>query len=232
MRAAIIAAGEGSRLRSEGITVPKPLVPIGGIPLIERMLRSFLRCGIDQVACIINEESGEVRDYVEGLGLPVKFSWVIRSTPSSMHSLFELAPYLTDERFLCSTVDPVFPSGEFDSYVAYAAGRDADVDGILAITGFIDDENPLYVELDDRKRILRFSKTEGSPWVTGGLYVFSPRIFDEKDAVLKAGMNRLRNFLSHLVSRNYRLEGYQFSRIVDVDHVHDIRVAETMIREG
>lgn len=36
MKFAIIAAGEGSRLAAEGITLPKPLVEVGGEPLIDR----------------------------------------------------------------------------------------------------------------------------------------------------------------------------------------------------
>jgi NDP-sugar pyrophosphorylase family protein len=231
MQAAIIAAGEGSRLRAEGISVPKPLVPVGGVPLIERILRTFIRTGISRAACIINEQSVEVRDYVDGLNLPIAMSWVVKTTPSSMHSLLELAPYLQDDRFLCTTVDPIFPAAEFDSYVGYAAGVPETTDGILAVTRFVDDENPLYVTMADDRRILQFSKTDESPWVTGGLYVFSPAIFREKDIVLAKGMNRLRNFLSHLVSKNYRIEGYPFSTIVDVDHLHDIQVAEKLLNE-
>jgi len=55
MKAGIIAAGEGSRLRSEGITTPKPLVPVNGVPLIERLIMSFIHAGIDELVCIVNE---------------------------------------------------------------------------------------------------------------------------------------------------------------------------------
>ena len=41
MKFAIIAAGEGSRLAQEGVSLPKPLVSIGGEPMIERLVRIF-----------------------------------------------------------------------------------------------------------------------------------------------------------------------------------------------
>ena len=41
MHYAIIAAGEGSRLKHEGINVPKPLVRVGGSTLIERLTGIF-----------------------------------------------------------------------------------------------------------------------------------------------------------------------------------------------
>ena len=43
MKFAIIAAGEGSRLSQEGVTLPKPLVRIGGEAMIDRLLRIFGR---------------------------------------------------------------------------------------------------------------------------------------------------------------------------------------------
>ncbi len=229
MKAGIIAAGEGSRLRSEGIDLPKPLVPVDGVPLIERLLRFFVKADIEEVACIVNEQSLSVKEYVLGLHLPIPVRFVVKSTPSSMHSLFELAPNFTEGRFLLSTVDPIFDEGEFRRFVD--AGRKGEEwDGLLAVTQFIDDEHPLFVELEGSSRIRGFSTSGRTPWVTGGLYMFSPRIFREAEAVKKKGIERLRNFLAHLVAQGYRLDAFPFSKIVDVDHVRDIQTAEEMIR--
>lgn len=233
MKAAIIAAGEGSRLKSEGIDVPKPLVRVNGIPLIERLIRSYAGCGLSEVVCIVNEYSLEVKEYIEGrdLGIPVKFT--VRTTPSSMHSLFALAPHLTGGKFLLSTVDSIFDERDLDGYLKHS-DENPGLDGLLAVTNFIDDENPLYVQVDGNMRILKFAKSDGgtavSPWVTGGLYILSPRIFTEMDAVLACGIERLRNFLSHLIKKDYLLGAYPFSRIVDVDHTSDIRMAEEMLK--
>ena len=48
--------------------------------------------------------------------------------------------------------------------------------------------------------------------------------------VMRKGTNRLRNFLGHLVSNGYILEGFPFSKIVDVDHLADIDEAGGLIR--
>jgi len=229
MKAGIIAAGEGSRLRSEGIVVPKPLVPVGGIPLIERLIRTLEHHGISEIVCIVNEYSLEVKKFVESKKFSVPVRFVVKTTPSSMHSLFALAPYLNDGPFLLSTVDPIFDENEFSGFLQYARLHTA-ADGILAVTQFVDDENPLYVQLDTDRRILNFSKSEQSPWVTGGLYFFSPTIFRDVDIVLKKNIERLRNFLNYLLQTGYRLEGYPFSKIIDVDHRSDIRVAEELLR--
>jgi NDP-sugar pyrophosphorylase family protein len=227
MIAGIIAAGEGSRLRAEGVDVLKPLVRIDGTPLVERLIRIFIRNGITEICCVVNEYSLEVRDFIEKQNFPVPVSFVVRTTPSSMHSLFALAAYLKKERFLLSTVDAIFLEEEFAAFLKSAMSSRAA--GVLAITDFIDDENPLYDRLGAGGGIESFSKSEASPWVTGGLYVFSPEIFTEREKALAQGIERLRNFLGHLIACGYRLEGYPFSKIVDVDHVQDIETARRWI---
>jgi NDP-sugar pyrophosphorylase family protein len=257
LKAGIIAAGDGSRLKSEGVLSLKPLVEVQGVPLIERLIRSYIGSGVEEIVCIVNESSLEVKRFVESKGFSAPVKFVVQTTPSSMHSLFALAPHLEGGRFLLSTVDSIFNAGEFGRFLEYARSPGA-AEGVLAVTNFVDDENPLYVKLDPSWNILSFGRKSEQPggpagpvtprgpagvygggrgaasldfpWVTGGLYVLSPRVFSEMDAVLKLNVGRLRNFLAHLVNQGYRLEGYPFSRIVDVDHADDIRAAEELLR--
>jgi hypothetical protein len=56
IRGGIIAAGEGSRLRQAGYAVPRPLVPVAGMPLIGRIIDNFLAAGIRLLVIIFNEE--------------------------------------------------------------------------------------------------------------------------------------------------------------------------------
>src|SRR5699024_9934676 len=58
MQAVILAAGQGSRLRS--LSESKPLLPLLGIPLIERNVRSAQRCGIDEVIVVTGHEHAQL----------------------------------------------------------------------------------------------------------------------------------------------------------------------------
>lgn len=228
MKVGIIAAGEGSRLRGDGVTALKPLVKVNGTPILERLLRQYHSIGISEACCIINEESRAVKEYVEGLKLPLPVYFHVKSTESSMHSLFELAPYLMANHFLLSTVDSIFDTSELAGFIA--AARSGRVDGLLAVTQHAGDESPLWVELDRSERIVAFRKPmSGEQLVTGGLYFFSPRIFGEKSEALRRNISRLRNFLGLLLERDYFLQAYRFTRMVDLDHAEDIRVAEEFL---
>ncbi len=229
MKAGIIAAGEGSRLRRDGIQTLKPLVEVNGKPIIERLLLQFHSFEITEVFCIINEESGRVRHFVESKNLPLSVHFRVKSTESSMHSLFELSPYLEDSPFLLSTVDSVFDTSELGKFIE--AARSSRDDGLLAVAPYSGDEKPLWVETNDADLIVGFRETPtGNPLVTGGLYYFSPRIFDAKNEALQNGVSRLRNFLSLLLEKGYMLRAYRFTQIIDLDHAEDIRVAERFLQ--
>ena len=230
MKLAIIAAGESSRLRAEGVMIPKPLIHVGGMPMIERIIDVASRCGITEVCCIVNDRIAESCRYLSSRpdGPPVTL--VTLTTPSSMHSLFALSPLLKDGPFCLTTADSVFREDEFRCFTQCGQTRN-DADGLLAITQFIDDEMPLCVGIDEQMRITSFSDAKTSAWATGGLYWFSPEIFALREEALQSGTHRLRNFLRLLLARGYRLFGYPFSTIVDVDHKADIAVAERFLSD-
>ena len=231
MKFAIIAAGEGSRLADEGIIQSKPLVKIGNVPLIDRLIRIAEQNHAEQVNIIVNERMRDVREHLFTSHYTIPVNIVVQSTPSSMHSLFVLAPYLHQSPFCLTTVDAVFHEREFQEYLTFAQSQH-ESDGVLAVTDFIDDEKPLCVEFDETQRIIGFSDTkEHYHYATGGIYYFSPKIFDVVDAVLATGTLRLRNFLRYLIDHGYTLRAFPFSKIVDVDHASDIRIAEQFLAE-
>jgi NDP-sugar pyrophosphorylase family protein len=146
-----------------------------------------------------------------------------------MHSLFALAPYLNNGPFYLTTVDTIFLEDEFKKYLSFAQ-QQRQADGVLALTDFIDDEKPLCVKMNAQHRITKFSDTKtGFRWATGGIYYFSPRIFDLIPDAIARNTTRLRNFLRSLLQHQYILHGYAFSKIVDVDHVGDLAVAEQFL---
>ena len=93
MHYGIIAAGEGSRLRQEGVDRPKPLVDLDGRPMIERLINVFIGCGAESVSVIVNEQMTDVQRFLVDLApsLAVPLRLIVKSTPSSMHSFYELS---------------------------------------------------------------------------------------------------------------------------------------------
>lgn len=235
MKFAIIAAGEGSRLREEGINVPKPLVRVNGEPLIDRLTRIFASCGAAEVVIIVNMEHPEtiwfVRELEERWRVPVRV--VIKSTPSSMHSFYELSPYLTaTDKFCLTTVDTIFREEEFKTFVK--AFQDSDKDGMMAVTDFIDDEKPLYISTDETLRITGFhdTATENCRYISGGIYGLTPKAIQTLERCMKEGKSRMRNFQRALIEDGLALQAYPFLKILDVDHASDIEKAELFLQDN
>ena len=222
MKAGVIAAGTGERLLAAGIATPKPLVTVAGKALVDHVLDAVAGAGIDAAACIFNAEppANAVEAHCRARRGAPHLTIVRRSTPSSMESLFTLAPHLRDDRFLLLTVDAVFPPAVLRDFLA-AAARLPTADVVLAVTDHIDDEKPLYCALDG---------AAGSRWITAGFYVFAPRVFAEIAAARAARFTALRQFLAHLLTRGYALYGAPIGKTVDVDRPQDIAVAEAFAR--
>lgn len=244
MHYAIIAAGEGSRLVQEGLEIPKPLVRLGGRCMLERLLDIFAAHGAESINVIVNAEMTAVARFLEEWSTPIRlirrglpsdfpFHVLVQSTPSSMHSLAALSRLIPSGKFCLTTVDTVFREKEFAAYIRrFQAMPSDEADGLFAVTSFVDDEKPLYVSIAPGDYISAFSDTKpvGKCFVSGGVYCLDTRTaFPVLADCLATGQSRMRNYQRALIDAGLRLKVFPFTKIVDVDHVADIRTAEAFI---
>lgn len=78
MRAMVLAAGRGERLRPLTDRLPKPLIPLGGKPLIHYTLGFLKQCGVQEVVMNLHHLGDQIQDYVgdgSGWGLRILYSW-------------------------------------------------------------------------------------------------------------------------------------------------------------
>ncbi len=232
MNYAIIAAGEGSRLAQEGIAKPKPLVELQGEPMIGRLINIMLRCNAESISIIVNEHMTEVREYLQALELPVPLNLVVKTTPSSMHSLWHLSRVIPEGKFCLTTVDTIFREEDFKGYIDAFEADDED-DGMWAVTPFVDDEKPLWVDVDEQMTITAFrdKRWDGARYVSGGVYAMTDGAFEVLERCIEQGVSRMRNFQRALVESGRRLKAYNIDKIVDVDHAGDIATAEAFLAE-
>lgn len=239
MKFAIIAAGDGSRLAQEGVTEPKPLVKVRGERLIDRLIRIFMGSNATEIVVICNEQMSDVASHLkmiqdEGLnGLHVPLRFVIKSTPSSMHSFYELRHFLRDEPFILTTVDTIFDESEFHDYVLSFQDKTAQgTDALMGVTDYIDDEKPLYVSVDNVMCINGYYDTPqaDSRFISAGIYGLTASSLDILEACIEKGESRMRNFQRALVAANLRIEAFPLTKVFDIDHIEDIRKADEGVK--
>ncbi|MBK5353829.1 nucleotidyltransferase family protein [Pseudomonas sp. TH41] len=102
MKAMILAAGKGERMRPLTLTTPKPLVRAGGVPLIEYHLRALAACGFTEI--VINHAwlGQQIEDYLgDGSRYGVSIQYSPEGEPlETGGGIFRALPLLGDSAFL------------------------------------------------------------------------------------------------------------------------------------
>ena len=173
MKAIILAAGLGTRLRPITSTTPKCLVPVNGVPLLEIWLRDCERAGVDSVLVNTHHLAERVQEFVAARrGLPVTLAY----EPSLLGSAGTVASnwsfVAADESFLVIYADNLttFPLSDL---IAFHATHDR-----IASMALFRSPNPSacgVVELDSSGLVTGFWEKPANPpgnLVNAGLYVF------------------------------------------------------------
>jgi NDP-sugar pyrophosphorylase family protein len=221
----VIAAGKGSRLKSLG--VPKPMVEVAGVPLIEHVLSNFQAAGIVSAAVIFNSAEEGCAAYVEERFGALVSKVVVKTTRSSLESFREILGAAPRGRLLVSTVDSFCPREDFLHFVRLAQKAPSDAT-VLAVTGFVEDEKPLWVTTTRKGRVTVVGGASGDA-VTAGIYVIPERV---RRMRIPSSLPRLRDFLAWLCKSGEPMQAVEIGRVVDVDRAEDLEAAEELARAG
>ena len=239
MKYAIIAAGNGSRLHQEGVKVPKPLVKINGERLIDRLFRIFCNNQATEIIVICNKQMTDVQEHLadvqqHGLnGKEVPLRFIVKTTPSSMHSFYEISSLIGKESFVLTTVDTIFREDEFSVYIhEFQKEIEDGTQAFMGVTDYIDDEKPLYVSTDEAMNITGFhdKNTGNCQYISGGIYGLTPETITTLNNCMERGESRMRNFQRALIANGRKTKAYAFTKVLDIDHATDIEKAEEYLK--
>jgi NDP-sugar pyrophosphorylase family protein len=188
-----------------------------------------VEAGAGRVVVVVNDLYPQVAEYVQKTIWPVPLDLVVKTTPSSMESLFTLAPMLK-ELFLLLTVDLVCAPEVIRRFVRRCS-EFPHAAGVLALTDYVDDEKPLRVIMDENSRILKLGESiRESPYITAGFYFFSPKIFDLISEARKRKLQALREFLGFILESGRALYGLPVGKTMDLDRPSDLEQVEDFLK--
>lgn len=230
-KAAILAAGEGSRLKS--VTHFKPLASINGTPLLELTLQNLHFHDFSSTHIIFNHEEKSMDMKRLPSLMQRHIHYFFKSTPSSMHSLFEVAKKMKltpDEHFFVSMVDSIVRPEDSKRFLQFCSTLPMDQSAIM-VTRYIEDEKPLTVDADDQGYVKSFQlPIEADSLVTSGVYYFSANVVQVLEELIREGHSKMRNFLSALIERNYRIKVFEVQKTLDIDRPEDILSASEFLK--
>ncbi len=182
MKAMILAAGRGERLRPLTDTCPKPMIPLGGRPLLEHVIRLLAKHGFDELVLNLHHLPQVIRDYF-GDGS----AWKVRLIYSYEEQLLGTAGAVRrmaaffDQPFLVYYGDNLCNVDLAEMWQAHTR------QGELASVGLLRLEDPSgrgIVQLDGRSRIGRFiekprpAEVFADYLINCGIYAFEPQILE------------------------------------------------------
>ncbi len=230
MHGLILAGGEGSRLAADGIQDAKVTVTIAGRPQIRGLVEILDQLGCPTITCMVRDavRAPAVRA-LDGFDPAVRI--LSCHTPSSLHTLAEGLAATPPGPVFCTMVDTVMRASDWGATYGSARALLAEgADAVLAVTPFVDDERPLWVERDAVGYVRRLgSEPVSPPCVTGGVYAFGRAARAEVVDAVEAGVTRMRGFLARLVDAGARVATVEVARIVDVDRRRDLELANAWL---
>lgn len=110
MKTVIMAGGRGTRISELFPNIPKPLIPIAGIPILEREICSLREQGFVDIIITVSYLHEKIEDYFkDGKHLGVNISYFVEKTPlGNAGALFKLKRQLGKEPFLLLNADAMF----------------------------------------------------------------------------------------------------------------------------
>ena len=182
MKTVIMAGGRGTRISSVASDIPKPMIKIGGKPVLEREIECLQRQGFTDIIITVSHLAEHIiRYFGDGAAFGVTISYFIEETPlGNAGSLFRLRDQLTED-FLLLNADAVFDV-DFHRFVAYHKAK-----GGLATLFVHANSHPYDSGLliaDETGRVTQWlAKEDERPrWysncVNAGLHIINPVVLD------------------------------------------------------
>ncbi len=218
MKALLLAAGRGTRLGPLTANQPKPMIPIGGVPMIERIMGGIASATPIRDFVLITGYKAEVlKDYLgDGSDWGWNIEYVPQETPRGVGDAVNTARFaLADAPFLMTygdiMLDPINYGRFGDAYV------DTGTREIKAYVGlnYVDDPwAGAAVYLDENDIIQRIQEkppkgTATTHWNNAGLFIFDPLLFEYTAKIVPSarGEYELPDAITAMINDGYATKG-------------------------
>jgi dTDP-glucose pyrophosphorylase len=249
MKAVILAAGKGTRMRELTNEIPKPMLRVQqGKPILEHILEGVLAAGIRDIFIVTGFRAEVIENYFQdGSKWQARIKYGRQEVQNGTGKAPEVAKsFVADSPFLLTYGDILvkpetyrnmvdrFQAGPFAGVITVTPGQDVTKGGL----NFLDDqfclkrvvEKPSAAQLEELRRD-GWLKPGQPVWYNAGIYIFSPIVYEFTAKLEKSprGEYELTDAISGLVKAGHKLAGLEIEgRWVDV---RDPEVLEGLRKE-
>ena len=179
MKAVVLAAGKGERLRPLTENRPKHLLPIGGKPLLKWILEGLVEAGVDEALLVTHYMEDQIREYFgDGAKLGLEIGYIKQEELMGTANAFRMAEDFSDgEEFIGVYGDLFLPP---DGFKALTQAHQKGETTMCVIP--VDDPSQMGVVALEGDRVTQIVEKpapgeEPSDLANAGMYFFTPEIF-------------------------------------------------------
>src|SRR6266478_5533128 len=236
MKAVILAAGKGTRMKELTNELPKPMLKVQGKPILEHIIEGLLLAGVHDIFIVTGFRAEVIEDYFgDGSKWNARIVYGRQETQDGTGKAPEVARnFVGVAPFVLTYGDILVPSetyqrmihryneGYFSGVITVTPGQDVTQGGL----NFFDDqfclqrliEKPTAIRLDQLRRE-GWLKPNQPVWYNAGIYIFKPSLFDFTARLQKSprGEYELTDAVNGLLVAGHKLAGLEIQgRWVDV----------------
>ena len=184
MKAIILSAGEGTRMRPLTLTKPKTMLPVAGKPIIQYNIEALRDCGVKDILLIVGYKEEIVRNYFkDGSHLGVNISYATQSKLEGTADAIGYGKDFIEDSLITLNGDIILDVDILSEIIEdYEKSKP---DTLMVLTEVEDPSAFGVVELDGDNiiNIVEKPKKEEAPsnLVNAGIYIFNKDIFDKID---------------------------------------------------
>ena len=228
MKAVILAAGKGTRMKELTQEMPKPMLPAKGKPILQHILEGLLQAGIRDVFIVTGFRAEVVEDYFgDGSRWNARIMYGRQEVQDGTGKAPELAKsFIGAASFILTygdiLVEPEtyqrmihrYNEGYFSGVITVTRGKDVTKGGInlfdeqFCLKRLV--EKPSLVQLEELRKegLLR---PNDPAWYNAGIYIFKPSLFDFTARLQKSprGEYELTDAVNGLVGAHHKLAGLE-----------------------
>ncbi|MCL2115048.1 MAG: sugar phosphate nucleotidyltransferase, partial [Methanobrevibacter sp.] len=214
MKAIILSAGEGTRMRPLTLTKPKTMLPVAGKPIIQYNIEALRDSGITDILLVVNYKESMVKDYFkDGEDFGVKISYKTQKKLLGTANAIDYGEDFVNDTFIVLNGDIILDRDLIKNILNEYLEHKPDTLMVLKTV-----ENPSHfgvVEIENNivKNIVEKPKLKEAPsnLVNTGVYIFNKDIFEKiaKTTVSERGEYEITDSLAMQINEGQIVRGYE-----------------------
>jgi bifunctional UDP-N-acetylglucosamine pyrophosphorylase/glucosamine-1-phosphate N-acetyltransferase len=232
MKALVLAAGEGTRMKPLTSKLPKPLLPVAGKPCIRHTVDALKKAKVTEIVFVVGFQRKEIQQYLEAIP-GIDASFIEQKKRLGTAHAIGMAQTLMKDPFLCLNGDVVATSKTIKGMMKSFKDRGGPV---MAVAEVEDPKGYGIVNVDTStglvKNILEKPKRVTSKLINTGLYLFTADIFEAIDKTQQSprGEYEITESISKLQDKAspFQME----EAYIDISVPWDLLTANEFLMEG